>query len=363
MGPSSRQTSPSFATRAALRLLSTAVAAAFFAAACSRVGLEPELERAWVAILPAGEEVARVGRVELEAGREFTLHAVIEGRDWRGDRVYFTEAPALEIGGVQVASEAVRPWARRLRVRTLWFTVEAFPPYAKGTELVFRDVFRSDWPLAWSVDGDIVPSVENYLPDQREARRVRRFGTQRFKVRVELLGPESEILPRQSLESWGAERLPAESDGFPTVVARLAPPLASLSRVFGLAQREPADQDRAAALAQIAAWQRQDLAFSRLTSLRAWIDEVGTPFADLPWHEVDLVADTPFGAPGEPLRVGERVVWLLEDRGAAGRLDREDLCLDFERGARVRRLSDVFTGEGLVERARLEPSPNWEKTG
>ncbi len=144
------------------------------------------------------------------------------------------------------------------------------------------------------------------------------------------------------------------------MVAELPPPLAPVSRVFGLPQREPVGDDRAAALAHIAEWQRQDLAFSRLTLLRRWVDEIGSPFAELPWREVELEGQTAFGPVGEPLRVGERVVWLLEDRGVADRLDREDLCLDFERGARVRTLRDVFTGEGLVERARLVPASGAE---
>ena len=61
-----------------------------------------------------------------------------------------------------------------------------------------------------------------------------------------------------------------------------------------------------------------------------------------------------------PLSRSVRVVWLLDDRGVADRLDREDLCLDFERGARVRSLRDVFTGDGLVERARLGSAPTEE---
>lgn len=341
-------------------MIALAALAAALASGCARVGLEPELERAWVAVRPAGAEVARVGRVELEAGGEFTLHSVVEARDWRGDEIFFTEAPALELDGRRVPEEAIRPWNRRLRVRTLWFTVEAFPPFAETGEIAYREVFQGEWPLTWSVAGDVAPSVENYLPNQDNPRRGARFGTQRYKVRVEILGPESDILPRQSLDSWGAERLPAEAERFPTVVATLDAPLDSLSRVFGLPQREPAGEDRAVALGRIAEWQRQDLAFSRLTLLRRWVDEIGAPFSDLAWSEVDLEGGTGFAPAGEPLRAGERVVWLLEDRGVSDRLDREDLCLDFERGARVRRLADVFTGDGLVERARLG-APSMEK--
>lgn len=328
---------------------------------CSKVGLEPRLERAWVAVQPAGAEVARVGPIELAAGAEFTLHAVLEARDWQGEELFFTQAPALEIGGRRLPAKAIRPWSRRLRVRILWFTVEAVPPFAESGEIVFREVFRGDWPMSWSVAGDISPSVENYLPNQDGPRRGARFGTQRYKARIEVMGPESEILPRQSLDSWGAEVLPAQVSEFPTVVAVLDGALGPLSRVFGLPQREPVGADRVAALARIAEWQRLDLAFSRLTLLRRWVDEVATPFADLPWSSVELDGSTPFAPAGDPLQVGERVVWLLEDRGLADRLDRDDLCLDYERGARVRLLSDVFTGDGLVERARLAVLPRMEK--
>ena len=329
------------------RTIALGALAVALASGCDGVGLEPELERAWVAVRPAGAEVARVGRIELDAGSEFTLHAVVEARDWRGDEVFFTEAPALELHGRRVPKEAIRTWDRRLRVRTLWFTVEAFPPFAENGEIAYRDVFQGEWPLTWSIVGDLAPSVENYLPNQENPRRGGRFGTQRYKVRVEVLGPESDILPRQSLDSWGGERLPAEAARFPTVVVALAAPLDSLSRVFGLPQREPVGEDR------IAEWQHQDLAFSRLTLLRRWVDDIGSPFSDLAWDEVDLEGGTEFAPVGEPLRAGERVVWLLEDRGVLDRLDREDLCLDFERGARVRRLADVFAGDGLVERAGL----------
>ena len=53
--------------------------------------------------------------------------------------------------------------------------------------------------------------------------------------------------------------------------------------------------------------------------------------------------------PGDLLRVGERLVILLQDRGIAGTLDYDDLCFDFFRGASVRPLREVFVGDGLVE--------------
>ena len=65
----------------------------------------------------------------------------------------------------------------------------------------------------------------------------------------------------------------------------------------------------------------------------------------------------PWGAEGavggDLLRVGNRWVVLLQDRGLEGFLDRDDLCLDFDRGARMRLVGEVFTGDGLVEWAGL----------
>ena len=58
---------------------------------------------------------------------------------------------------------------------------------------------------------------------------------------------------------------------------------------------------------------------------------------------------------GDLLRVGERWVVLLEDRGISGRADRDDLCLDFDKGPRVNRIGDVFTGDGLIEWASISP--------
>ena len=86
------------------------------------------------------------------------------------------------------------------------------------------------------------------------------------------------------------------------------------------------------------------------------MDSTGMAWEDLSWGSVDLEGSSPWHHAGEPLRAGERLVWLLEDRGRKGVLDRGDLCLDFQRGARVLTLQEVFTGSGLVERASLPPS-------
>ena len=262
------------------------------------LGFDPELLTARVAIRPEGEELARVGRVELAAGRGFTLHAVVEAKTFRGRTIYYTEAPALEIHGRPVPAESLRLWSGAQRARVLWFTVEGSPPYAESDEIAFREVFRADWPLSWTVTGDLEPAVENYLPGNRGATRGVRFGTQRFMVRVEILGRESEILPRQSLTSDGAAELPDGAERFSTVVAELPGSLAQLSRVFILPQREPSGPERDVAQRRIAEWLRRDLAFSRLTLLRSWIDSVEMSWKDLPWQAVDLEGASDWGRRG-----------------------------------------------------------------
>ena len=55
----------------------------------------------------------------------------------------------------------------------------------------------------------------------------------------------------------------------------------------------------------------------------------------------------------EDFLVGERFVILAYDQGDPGRLDDGDLGFDFDKGAVLRRLGEIFTGEGLVEWAPL----------
>ena len=51
-------------------------------------------------------------------------------------------------------------------------------------------------------------------------------------------------------------------------------------------------------------------------------------------------------AAGDLLQGGSRIVVLFRDQGEPGRLDRADLVFDYFKGARVRRLDDVFHEEG-----------------
>ena len=133
--------------------------------------LKPTLEQAWVAIQVAGAPAARVSPVEVPAGTGFQLHAVVEATDWRGHKLYYTDAEALEIDGVPVDAERLRPWNRSARARILWFSVEGSPPFSEVSDLDrvreqrYREVFQAEWPQAWSVPGSIAPAVENFLPD------------------------------------------------------------------------------------------------------------------------------------------------------------------------------------------------------
>ncbi len=318
--------------------------------------LAPEPRAAWVGIQVA-DGPAEVGRVEIESGTPFTLHAVLEAVTWRGETIYFTEAERLRIDGEEVPVEALRSWKVSDELRILWFAVEGFTPYLEAlraedlSRFHFRETFRSDWPRSWSVPGDLRPSSARLAAPGPETG-LPAFGTQRFHVRLEFFGPESKITPRQRFSSLGAGDLPAKVQSFPTVSARLSGRLGAPSRVFGLTQIELAP-GLGELRARLVEWSRQDIVFSRLTVLRELLDEVGADYDELAWVGVDLASGPGWGEdgvePGDLLRVGERLVILLQDHGIAGTLDYDDLCFDFFRGASVRPLREVFVGEGLVE--------------
>lgn len=339
-----------------------AVVAVFFLLTKASEKVGPVPVALWVAIQPEGQSVARVGPVELPAGTAFRLHAVMEAETFRGGRIYYTEAENLDLLGEFVPAELLRPWGGRLEARILWFTVEGSPPYREvplGEELEapgFRETFRPDWGQAWSVVGSLRPAAENFLPGVEQARWTKRFGTQRFQVRIELFGSRTDLVPKLRLASWGAKELPERIAEFPAVVAVLPGALEAPSRVFGLPQIEFANRGRGAGdRSQLASWTEELVALSRIPVLGDWLATQGIAWEDLSWTEVELGVSGAAARPGDLLRVGSRLVWVLEDRGELG-LGYEDLCLDFDRGARVRRLGDVFVGEGLVDWARAPGS-------
>jgi len=319
--------------------------------------LRPDPVRAFVAMQAAGEEFAHQGQLELAAGAEFRLHAVLEAVTRGGERVFFTEAPALLVDGEPVAVEALRRWRGPEEVKILWFSVEGPRPFVEIDEpghladFEFHQSFRPDWPRAWSIPGDLKPArrVEASLAGGYAID----FGTQRYQVRIELFGASSQLVPRASFDSIGPNELLASPATFPTASAVLDGVLALPSRVFGLSQIDLGAEALESDAETLQGWQQQDLAFSRLGLLRSVLERTETTWEDLHWTAVDLAAGPAWAAGavarGHLLRVGDRVVFLLADRGEIGRLDYDDLVLDFSEGAEIRALGEIFSGEGLVD--------------
>jgi len=345
-----------------------AIAAAVLFQPRVREALAPELKTAWVGIEVEGSGVAEIGPLEIEAGRRFTLHAVLEGVERNGESVYYTLAPALRFsgdtasGGQPVAADRLRRWDRSRRIIIRWFTVEGVPPYVELTGKKdlegwgFQELYRSDWPLTWSIPGDVNPSNDSL------GNVAKKFGTLRYQVSFELYGLGEEILPGERIRSWGAGDVRSHPDRFPTVYALLPGRLAPASRVFGLSQLVPLSGSPPEIGQEVAGLAAKRLAYSRTTVIRDQLRAAGKRFEDLVWTRADLVEETSRwgGAqgdayPGDLVRVGERMVVLYEDRGKPGALDYDDLCFDYALGTAVRRLGDVFTGDGVVELASLGP--------
>ncbi len=324
--------------------------------------LAPRLHAAWVAIEAAGSGIAKVGRIDLEVGESFTLHAVLEARDRHGRPVYYTQAPGLSFGGEEVAASSLEVWKRRRPIKVRWFTVEGERPYValdadtgiEGFEL--KEFLRSDWPVSWSVPGEIDAAHDNHLASG-SLEETQRFGTQRYQVRFELYDKKGALIPEQVIKSWGGAELKQHADRFPTVSLTLPGAAGPASRVFGLTQLEPPPGAGRAIVEQIEKLVAADVAFIRLTVLRDQIQRAGRSLDNLTWTIIDLAGDARWGQdanPGDLLRVGDRVVVLYRDRGTPGLIDYDDLCFDYVRGVAVRALSEVFIGSGNdVELASL----------
>ena len=332
--------------------------------------LAPELVTAWVAIEPAASGIAETGPIELAVGTPFKLHAVLEARDRRGRAVYYTAAPRLKIAGDgagdetrdEVPPDQLQLWDRPQPVKVRWFTVEGRRPYmtldaANGIHgFEFQEFLRSDWPVSWSVPGEIASAHDNHLEND-SAEKIQRFGTQRYHVRIELYRDDKSLIPEQVVRSWGMSDLKQHIEDFPTVRMTLPGPAGPASRVFGLTQLDPSNDSAPEVLDQISELAANDVAFSDLTVLGDQIRQVGKSLGELPWQSLDLAGEARWGVdvgPGDLLRVGDRVVVLYADRGTPGVVDYQDLCFDYVQGAAVRFLSDVFVGSGnIVEVASL----------
>ena len=330
----------------------------------------PEPVAAHVAIEVVGEGVARTGVVAVDPGSEVRLHAVLEAHSEDGEAFYYTDAPALELAGRPVASESLSTWAGPRCAQVLWLTLEPERRYVElaGPERLERfayDAFaRPEWGRGWIAEAEFELSSQQDL--EVNAGRTVDFGTRFVQAWVELSEQRDAILPQERFKSPGPEVLLENPASVTTLVLRSQGPLGAAQRAFGLAQLELAPElseegssEAASAVRErLRALHEQGLAFSRIELLRDLTDDAGRPFAELAWSPVELGAGAGWGndvAPGDLLRVGVRWVVLLEDaaEGAPGVLDGADRGLDFEQGASVVRLSEVFVGDGVVELARL----------
>ena len=324
--------------------------------------LGPEPRAAWVAISTPDRPLAVSGPVELAAGEPYTLHAVLEAESWGGERVFYTEAERLRLGDEEVPASSLRRWGGAEEVRILWFTVEGGPPYLEVASaadleaLQFRELFRADWPQTWSVPGSVEPSRRR-LEAGPFRPSVGEFGRQRYHVRIEFPGPAGSVVPRLRISSWRAEEVEERSERFATATVRLDGRLAGPSGLFGMPQVEVAEGADPALVSRVGELWRRGLAFSRLELLRGVLESAGRSWETAGWMSVELDAGPAWGAggasPGDLLRVGRRFVILVADEGESGILDYGDLAFDFDNGAVLRRLDEIFTGEGLVEWAPL----------
>lgn len=335
----------------------------------------PRPTAAWVGIEVEGSGVARVGPVSIDAGTPFTLHAVLEAATRDGGTIYYTRAPGLDFGDGAVPAESLRRWPDSREAKVLWFTVEGPSPFlelpsaAELDRFRFAEYLRSDWPYAWAVRGRLDPANDDSLATPASEAELP-FGTLRYQVRIELYGRESTVLPQQRHVSWGKEVLPERADAFPTVHVALPGAARAASEVFGLTQIEIVGEERdlptgvaPTARRELVELTRRRLAFSRLPLLAEVLAAEGVAAGELPWRSTRLAGERAWGEEvhvGDLLRAGGRVVVLYRDAAGPvdedeagsepasaagpgdGRLDGDDLCLDYVGGAAVRRLSDVF---------------------
>lgn len=343
-------------------------------------GFEPV--DAVVAVQVEGEDVARVGDRQLPAGTEFDLVVAVRAR--RGDdEVYFTEAEALEVDGRRLEAEELRRWPEQRRARVRWFTIEGTPPFIDWSERGrlprYEPAFRPEWGAGWTVPGDVRPRNDNlaYGVDRLGSAS---FGTARYHARVEVYASGNNLTPigrypSPAVADDGATVDPAAS----SVTAVLPSPLQTASSVYGLPQVEglPSDGELEARFKRMAG---AGLLFSRNRVLRGVLAEAGRDWESIDWTPLDLAAPEAEAAvwgdgvlAGDVLRVGSRVVFAFRDALEApaepeepeepdsdaaieikpGVVDYSDLCLDYSRGAAVRRLGDVFAGGGEVQWGRI----------
>ena len=323
--------------------------------------LAPEPRIAHVAVEVRGAAAAVVGPVEIPAGERFRLHAVLEADTRAGDVIYYSEAAALMVNGEVVGGDRIRRWDRPQEAKILWFTVESQAPFAllEGedplADLSFEEFFHPEWSTSWQIEGHIEPRHSELLGGTGE--HAVGFGTQRFRAWVEIYDELNPLVPAARFRSAGADTLPHGVDEFPTVTASLPGPAQAATVVFGLIGLELPEGASLELRRDVAALAADRLVFTRLSVLRDVLARDGRDLEDLPWNNIELDGGMEWGATvrqGDLVRVGARLVMLHEDLDGDGRLGGADSCLDFEEGAAVRRLNEVFPGEGEIEWASLQ---------
>jgi len=332
-----------------------------FAVPKVRQELAPEPRSALVAVEIEGEHVARVGRIEIDAGREFTLHAVLVAETRGGETVYYTEASALEIGGQPVDAKRLHRWRDTEKTVVLWFTVEGYRPFAEPSSLGelddyrWKEAFRPTWGRGWTAVGTVVPRNPNFArhPDGEAKMAV---GNARYQVRIERYFRVGDPAPIGRYRSPGPDELAGDPGGVTSVVSRLPGSLSVASEAFGMAHLEPPADSPREVFQGVAELYSEGLVFSRLLLLGQLIAARGLDWSELDWQSIDIQQAPEWAkiSAGDLLRSGERVVVLFEDRGVRGRLDYEDLCFDYVENAAVRSLGDVFKSGGVLDWADLD---------
>ena len=325
--------------------------------------LDPRPAAAYVALLADGDDVATDGPHRLEAGRAFRLFAVLEARTVTGGTVWYSDAPALRLGGRDVPSGSLRRWPAARVVRVRWFTVDGSRPFlevasaADLDHLRFVENFHPDWGSGWSVPGVVDPQLALIEPDDH--LRPLGFGTERWAVRVELYARADALTPMARASSPGAERVIDDPKPVTSLIATLPEPLAAVSAAFGEPVLKPGPEIGPEARGRIDSWVARHLVTEGDRLLVEHLDAAGVAAGRLAFHDVLLGPDGPrWGSdalPGDLLRAGDRIVILDRDRGVPGRLDPEDVVFAFEDGARAIVLSRLF--EPVDGRLRLELAP------
>ncbi len=316
----------------------------------------PTLAGAWVGVEVEGDGVARTGAVELTAGQDFRLHAVLVAEPRRGaaggDPVYYSTVPQVEIGGRRVEARPPDEIDGLGWVQMLWFSLEHGVPFREledGVELdrfAYEPFFRPEWGSGWSIEGALEAHFDRWLAEDGPDLD-RDFGTLRYQVWVEAAIDEDSTVPDQRVKSAA---LPDAT----RLEVRLPGALAIPSAFFGLPgiQRGKGEWD-AETTARLQQLHDDRLAFTRTSVLRDILEAGAVTWEDLDRELTPLDGSTPWNAPGEGspapgdlVHVGGRWAVLFADsaaEGTRGMLDGADLCLDFDAGAMVRRLGRIFT--------------------